>query len=148
MIDFLALVWVHVPLLSSASRSRHRIVHGFSGTYSELGSPAFSLLDHRVTKQCSCSWLLPLRFGRLASASPLRHFFFLRASSQEWFRGSPAPVNVISSELVLDTLSHSWILVGLDVRHLPVQEYGGNKACLTTKLHQRIQFFMPFRLRT
>jgi hypothetical protein len=33
-IPFLRVV---VPLFSSASRSRHRIVYGFSGTYSEIG---------------------------------------------------------------------------------------------------------------
>jgi hypothetical protein len=75
-------------------------------------------------------------------------FVFLRASPQERFRGPPAPVNVLSSELVLDTLSHSWILVGLDVRHLPVQDYGGDKTCLTSEITPANPFFTPFRLRT
>jgi hypothetical protein len=120
----------------------------FQARTAKLGSPAFSLFDHRVTKQCSCSRLLLLRFGRLASSSPLRLFFLLRASPQEWFRGPPAPVNVLSSELGLDTLSHSWILVGLDVRHLPAQDYGGDKTCLTSEITPADPFFTPFRLRT
>jgi hypothetical protein len=72
----------------------------------------FCPFDHCVTKQRSasgcCLTLLAFDFG-----FHLYDCLFLRASPQEWLGGSLAPVNVLSSELVLDTLSCSRILVGL-----------------------------------
>jgi hypothetical protein len=81
---------------------------------------------------------LPLR-ALVSCSSYLYDFLFIaRITSRMVLGGPPVLVNVLSSELVLDTLSRSRILVGLFGLHLFASPLGQRNMSSTRDHHQGI----------
>jgi hypothetical protein len=120
----------------------------FQARTAKLGAVwRFCPFDHCVTKQCSASGCCCLTLLAFDSGFYLYDCLFLRASPQEWLGGPLAPVNVLSSEPFLDTLSRSRILVGLIADDTFVAQCGEYQNVIPQRSRLQGPFFTSFRLR-
>jgi hypothetical protein len=90
---------------------------------------------------------LPLRALVSCSSYLYDCLFIARITSRMVLGGPPVLVNVLSSELVLDTLSRSRILVGLFGLHLFASPFGPTKYVFYERSSSRNPLFTSLRSR-